>query len=200
MLLLLPFAIVLEVLVPGPVVAATQIGIRGGWSHASRDVFPGSGDLGGSGLYGFTGSIGLLPMLDVEFAYERYTNDFSFDSAHFEDTLFGGKGSYEDQAYLVTGKLHLPFLAAPFGLYAGGGGSLHHINFHVTAADDSFDDIADQLGDERNEWEWHIVAGSSFRIPVLPVAAYAEYRFQNVSGNGAPRYHSIYGGLNLVFE
>ncbi len=128
LLLLVLFA----VWVPGAY-AATQLGIRGGYAHASGDLFKGSGALGGDGIYGFAASIGLLTAVDLEFAYERYTTDFTFDSAAAEDVFFGGKGTYKDQAYLLTAKIHIPLIGAPLGLYGGGGGSLHKIDLSVHA-------------------------------------------------------------------
>jgi hypothetical protein len=184
--------------------AATQLGVRGGYSHAAGDLFQGSGGLGGDGIYGFVASIGLLPALDLEFAYERYTKKFSFDRAAAEDVFFGGKGTYKDQAYLLTGKIHLPLVGAPFGLYGGAGGSLHRIDLHVNAdagSDESVDGyIHSQIDGARNEWEWHLVGGLQLKLPVLPLLAYAEYRYQDLSGKHNPSYSSIYGGLNLYLN
>ena len=73
--------------------AATQIGVRGGWSHASGNIFEGSGNVGGGGIYGVVVSMGLFPAVDVEFAYERYTNDFDFEKAAYQDVFFGGEGT-----------------------------------------------------------------------------------------------------------
>lgn len=184
--------------------AATQLGVRGGYSHAAGDLFSGSGGLGGDGIYGFVASIGLVSNFDLEFAYERYTKEFSFDHAAAEDVFFGGKGTYEDQAYLLTGKIHLPLVGGPLGLYGGGGGSLHRIDLDVDAdagSGESVDEyIEDQIDGARNEWEWHLVGGLQFRLPVLPLLAYGEYRYQDVTGKHNPSYSSIYAGLNLYLK
>jgi hypothetical protein len=184
--------------------AATQLGVRGGYSHAAGDLFTGSGGLGGDGIYGFVASIGLLPSLDLEFAYERYTKEFSFDHAAAEGVFFGGKGTYKDQAYLLTGKIHIPLVGAPFGLYGGGGGSLHRIDLKVhpdVGLGESVDDyIETRIDGARNEWEWHLVGGLQFKLPVLPLLVYAEYRYQDVTGKHNPSYSSIYGGLNLYLN
>jgi hypothetical protein len=182
-------------------IAAPQVGVRGGWAHATGDIFAGSGDLGGDGIYGFVASMGFLPMVDLEFAYERYTTDFTFSSAAYEDTFFGGKGTYKDQAYLFTGKFHIPLPGFPLGLYGGAGGGLHKIDMDVTPSggelDPSLDDYVNQLGEVQNEWEWHLVGGAQIKLGSLPLLAYAEYRYQDLSGSDTPSYSSIYAGLNL---
>lgn len=185
-------------------VAATQLGIRGGYAHATGDLFPGSGGLGGDGIYGYVASIGLLTAVDLEFAYERYTKEFSFDHAAASDVFFGGKGTYKDQAYLMTGKLHLPMAGGPLGLYGGGGGSLHKIDLKVEADDGSDPSVGDyiqsQLDDARNEWEWHLVGGVQLKLPGVPILGYAEYRYQDLAGKHNPSYSSIYAGVNLYLE
>ncbi len=98
--------------------AGVQLGVRGGYAHATGELFPGSGQLGGEGLYGVAMSVGLMPTVDIEVAWERYRKTFTFEEAAFEESFFGGDGSYEDQAYLVTGKIHLP-IGGIVGLYGG---------------------------------------------------------------------------------
>ncbi len=195
------FAILLccaPLLVPAAAPAATQLGLRGGWAHASGDLFPGSGSPGGGGLYGVVGSVGILPTIDLELAYERYTKDFKFSQEAYQGTFFNA--DYEDQAYLLTGKLHLPLIGAPFGFYGGGGASLHKIDLNVDSSNPSFQDYAQGVSDSRNEWEWHLVGGAQFKLPIVPLLAYAEYRYQDVTGKYGPSYSSIYGGLNLYLK
>jgi hypothetical protein len=185
-----------------PAAAATQVGVRGGWAHATGDVFQGSGGIGGDGVYGFIASVGLLPMIDLEFAYERYTTDFSFSDAAYNSVFFDGKGDFKDQAYLLTGKAHLPLIGGPFSFYGGGGGSLHRIDLKVHPDEGTPDslEIEDHFSDERNEWEWHLVGGVDFKLPILPLLVYAEYRYQDVTGKHNPSYSTVYGGLNLYLK
>lgn len=183
---------------PAASLGAIQLGLRGGYAHASGNLFAGSGNPGGGGLYGAVASVGLLPSIDLEFAYERYTKDFNFSQEANEGTFF--KADYEDQAYLLTGKLHLPLIGAPLGLFGGGGMSLHQIDLKVDTRDPSFADYVRGLSDTRNEWEWHLVGGAQLKLPVLPLVAYAEYRYQDVTGKYGPKYSSIYGGLNLYLK
>lgn len=190
------------ILIGGATVAsgATQIGLRGGWSDASGELFAGSGDPGGSGIYGVVVAVGLLPAIDLEFAYERYAKEFRFNQAAYEDTFFGGEADVDNQAYLLTGKLHVPLLGGPLGLYGGGGFSLHRLDLKVRSSDDSVGDYLDRVSGDRNEWEWHLVGGVQFKLPILPLLAYGEYRYQDVTGKDNPRYSSIYGGLNLFLR
>ena len=189
------FALCLSLVAAGGAAAAMQLGVRGGYAHATGDVFGGSGDLGGGGLYGVVASLELVSMLDLEFAYERYTKEFSFDDAVRDGKPFFGDAEYEDQAYLLTGKVHLiKLLPTPLGLYGGGGVSLHSIDLNV----DSGDELSvPDFGREENEFEWHIVIGTDLKLPVVPILAYAEYRYQNVTGGDTPKYSSVYAGVNL---
>jgi opacity protein-like surface antigen len=186
-------------LLAGGAGAAVQLGVRGGYAHAEGDLFPGSGNMGGNGLYGVAMAVDLMPAVGLEVAWERYQKDFHFDEASFENSFFGGSGSYEDQAYLVTGKLHLP-LGGLLGLYAGGGGALHRIDLSVESDDPNVQDYVDHLSDQNQDWEWHVLAGAQFSLPVLPLLLYGEYRFQNVTGDQDVRYNSVYAGLNLVLK
>jgi hypothetical protein len=181
-------------LVPHGVQGATQLGIRGGYSHATGDVFEGSGDVGGGGLYGVVASIGLFSMVDVEFAYERYTTDFELDAGVFEDVLLGDEVSYEDQAYIFTGLVNLSPGGNPLGFYGGGGFSIHEIRL------ENFEEIPDEIDPERSDWEWHLVGGVGLRLGSLPLRGYAEYRYQNVQGDDSPTYSSVYAGLNLFLD
>jgi hypothetical protein len=181
-------------LLPQGAWGATQLGIRGGYSHASGDVFQGSGDVGGGGLYGVVASIGMFSIVDVEFAYERYTTDFKLETDVFEDVFLGDEVSYEDQAYHFTGLLNLSTGASLLGLYGGGGFSIHEIRLK------NFDEIPDEIDPERSDWEWHLVGGVGLRLGDLPLRGYAEYRYQNVQGDDSPTYSSIYAGLNLYLD
>ncbi len=174
---------------------ALQIGVRGGYAKADGEIFDGSGSLGSGGLYGLVGSLPLLPMIDLEFAYERYTADFDFDRV-VQDQPFSTDAEYLDHSYLLTAKLSLVDPAGtPFGLYAGAGGSLHAIDLEL---DDDFD--LPGFDTDENEFAWHIVAGLDLRLPSLPMLLYAEYRFQELDIGDKPRFNSIYAGLNLVLE
>ena len=192
-MILLPL-LILMLLAPRGAWGATQIGVRGGYSHATGDVFEGSGDIGGGGLYGVIASIGLFAIIDLEFAYERYTTEFDLDEEAFEDVFVGEDATYEDQAYLFTGLLDLGPLLGPLSLHAGGGFSLHDIRLK------DIEQIPDQIDPDRSDWEWHLVGGASLRIPGLPLRGYAEYRYQNVQGDDNPTYSSIYAGINLYLD
>lgn len=194
------FLAVLVVCGASPAYGEVQIGLRGGWSHARGDLFTGSGDPGSAGIYGVALGCGILERLDLEVAYERYAKEFAFDHGVFESTLFHGRVDYENQAYLLTGKIELPLFLKPFGLYGGGGGSLHQIQVTVEPEDAGLSTIAEQLSEERNEWEWHLVGGLALRLPSTPLLTYAEYRYQDVSGTHGLSYASVYAGLNLVLE
>ncbi len=183
----------------GSAEAVVQLGARGGYAHAAGDLFPGSGQLGGSGLYGVVMSVGLMPTVDIEVAWERYRKEFTFEEAAFEDSFFGGDGNYEDQAYLVTGKLHLP-IGGILGLYGGGGGGLHRIDLSVKSDDPTVQEYLDQLNEIDRDWEWHAVAGAQIKLPSVPILIYGEYRFQNVTGGADVRYNSVYAGLNLFLK
>jgi hypothetical protein len=191
--------LVIILLVPVCGWGATQIGVRGGYSHASGDLFEGSGDIGGAGIYGVVVSMGLLPRIDVGFAYERYTSSFDFQRAAFQDAFFGGEAEYEDQAYVFTGTLNLGTPGSPLDLYGGGGFSLHEMNLKIKT-DDDVGDYLDRIGGDRSDWEWHLVGGLGLRLPSLPFRAYAEYRYSNVQGDDNPTYSSVYGGLNLYLD
>jgi len=198
------FVSVLVLAAPTSVPAATELGVRGGWANATGDVFAGSGNVGSSGIYGLVVSIGLFSSVDLEFAYERYTSDFSFKDALTDgQKAFNGDAEYEDQAYILTGKLNLPLLAAPFGLYVGGGFSLHELDLKVDSdeSDDSeIEEYLKQIGGDRSEWDWHAVGGLGWKLPALPLRAYAEYRYQNIQDDESPSYSSVYAGLNLYME
>lgn len=185
--------------VPAVSVAAVQVGARGGYAHARGDVFPGSGSLGGSGLYGFTFAFGVLPHIDLEMAWERYRKEFHFSEAEFEESFFAGRGKYEDQAYLLTGKIGLP-LATLLDLYVGGGGSLHHADLTIQSDGPTARAFVRKVNGIRDDWEWHAVIGTQLRIAKSPVLAYGELRFQDITGETDLRTNSVYAGLNLVFE
>ena len=186
---------------PAPGIAGGAVGVRGGWSHASGDVFDGSGDPGSGGIYGFTVALGIVPMLDAEFAYERYTSDFDFRAASLEDAFFGGKASYDDQAYLLTGKLHLPLIGGMtgLGLYGGAGINLHRIDLSVKSQDEDWEAYAERISGEDDQRGWHLVGGVQWKFPAFPLALYGEYRYQGIRGSDTPNYSSIYAGLNLCF-
>ncbi|MBD3161483.1 MAG: hypothetical protein GF346_04680 [Candidatus Eisenbacteria bacterium] len=179
---------------------AAEIGVRAGWLDANGEVFPGSGEIGDGGVYGFVLALGLVPEIDVEFAYERYRQEFSFERGIFEETFFEGEGEFEDQAYLFTAKLHLPLLTGPLDLYGGGGGSLHEIDLHVDSEEAGVEEIIDALSEERSEWAWHVVAGAGLRLPPLPVRFYGEVRFNDVAGENTPNTASVYAGVNLYLD
>jgi len=177
--------------------AALDIGVRGGYAHATGDVFEGSGDVGGGGLYGIVAGLGFTDALQLELAYEHYTKDFSFDEAVHGGTIFFGDGKYEDQAYLLTGKVQFfRLVPTPIGLYGGAGVSLHSLDITV----DSGEATVPDFGEKKNEFEWHLVAGAGLRVPGLPLRAYGEYRYQNITGSADIRFSSLYAGVNLVLE
>lgn len=184
----------------GPALGAAELGIRAGWLDARGEVFQGSGEIGGGGVYGLTLALGLVPRIDVEFAYERYRQEFSFERGVFQQTFFEGEGEYQDQAYLLTGKLRFPVLAGPFDLYAGGGASLHQIELDLESEEGGIEEVLEALGGDREEWAWHVVAGAGLRVPGLPLRLYAEARFNDVGDKETPNTASVYGGLNLYLE
>lgn len=187
------------VLTPHGARAATQIGVRGGYASVKGEVFPGSGDMGGGGLYGLTLTLGLVPKIDLEFAWERYQQDFSFSEAAFEETFFGGEGSYETQNLLLTGKLHLP-IGGLFGIYGGFGASLQRADLSVDSDDPSVQDYLDQIDGLSQEAAWNLSTGIQFKIPEVPLLIYGEYRYQDVTGGSDVRSSSAYAGLNLYWE
>ncbi len=44
------------------------------------------------------------------------------------------------------------------------------------------------------------MGGIQVKLPILPLLAYAEYRYQDVTGKHNPSYSSIYAGLNLYLN
>jgi hypothetical protein len=191
------------------VVGAAEIGLRYGKADLrGARLFPGSGDLGGTDLIGIQLVLDLLPLVDVEIAGEAYEEDFRFEQGRFEDILAHGTGTFKDTAILATAKLGLPVtLLVPGKLYVGLGLSAHFVDVDVTAtpvdtlgkarSPGSLEDAMRDVVGERTEVEWHGVLGAKFSIPVLPLSAFAEVRYQDVLDDRTPDLGSAYVGVNL---
>jgi hypothetical protein len=175
--------------------AAVQVGGRAGYYHSTGDVFKGSGNLGGNGLWGLAASVSILLPIDVEFAYERYTKDFSFNQG--TNIPIGGSAKYIDNAYLLTGKVKVPILGpvSPLWFHLGAGTGLHHIETNTDSPNQA---VRDAINQTQNQGEWHAVAGADIKLSSLLV--YGEYRFQDVTEKHGPRFNSIYAGVNLFFQ
>lgn len=188
-------SVVIMLLAAAPV-DALQIGVRGGYAKADGDLFDGSGPVGSGGLYGVAAVIPLLPRIDLELAYERYTSEFEPDRLLQEQPFVNG-AEFIDQSYLITAKLRLIDPAAsPLGIYGGGGASLHAIEVEFEGGDLEIPDF----DPDDEEFAWHAVAGIDVELPSLPFVLYAEYRFQDIQGDTKPRFNSVYAGVNLVLE
>lgn len=191
----------------GATVAAhggTELGIRYGRADLTgNDLFPGSGDLGGTPLFGLHAILDVLPLVDVELAGEAYDEDFSFNDGEFGDVVIDGTGNFKDTAILATGKVGLPVtLLGPGSVYGGLGVSAHLVDVEVTpdagsgVGEDVDAAIEDVVG-ERTEFEWHAVIGLSTGFPAVPVSAFVELRYQDVLDSKTPDLGSAYLGLNL---
>lgn len=170
--------------------ASIGLGVRGGYYHSTGDIFKGSGDLGGNGLWGVVGTIGMLPTVDFEFAYERYTKDFDTNE------IPARQGSFQDNAYLLTAKFRLPItpVISPLWFHAGVGAGLHDLK--ITGAIDQT--TQEVITETKSQGEWHAVAGAD--VKVAPFVFYGEYRFQDLTEKQGPRFHSVYAGLNLRIQ
>jgi hypothetical protein len=193
----------------GPALAKTEIGLRYGRGdlRGSR-LFPGSGDLGATPLIGIQAVFDFVPIIDLEVAGEAYDEDFRFEDGRFGDVVAAGTGNFQDTAILATGKLGIPLtLLGPGSIYAGLGLGAHFVDVDVNVdpeaegggglADGIEDAIRDVAG-ERTEVEWHAVLGVKTGIPVLPLIAFAEVRYQDVLDKGTPDLGSAYLGVNLI--
>lgn len=170
--------------------ASVQLGVRGGYYNSTGDIFEGSGNVGGNGLWGVTGAVSLLLPLEIEFAYERYTKDFDTNQ------IPSGSGTFRDNAYLLTGKLRLPITPpmSPIWFHAGAGVGLHHIETSG-GIDQRTNEI---ITEAKDQGEWHGVAGADVKLGSFHF--YGEYRFQDVTEKDGPRFHSVYAGVNLYLE
>jgi opacity protein-like surface antigen len=171
--------------------AAVQLGVRGGYYHSSGDVLEGRrGDVGGNGLWGVAGVVSMLPTLDLEFAYERYTNNLDTNEIPTSPSKF------KDGAYLLTGKLRMPIAPVTFPLWfhVGGGVGLHHLE-----ASGGIDAASHEIITEaKNQGEWHAVVGADVKLSSF--LFYGEYRYQDLTSRHGARFHSVYAGVNLYLE
>jgi len=183
---------------------ATEIGLRYGRADLrGNSLFPGSGDLGETPLIGLQVLLDILPFIDVELAGEAYDEDFRFKDGEFGDVITDGTGNFKDTAILATGKIGIPFtLLGPASVYGGLGLSAHFLDVKVDPADGVEGDIEDaiqKVTGERSEVEWHAVLGVKTGIPVLPLAAFLEVRYQDVLDSRTPDLGSAYLGVNFIF-
>lgn len=188
--------------------AGTEVGIRYGRADLRGNrLFPGSGDLGATPLIGLQVELDVLPIIRLELAGEAYDEDFRFEDGRFGDVITEGTGNFKDTALLATGKLGLPLtLLGPGSLYGGLGLSAHFIDVKVDATESNgllmdgekdLEDAIKEVAGERTEVEWHAVIGIRTGIPILPLSAFAEVRYQDVLDGGTPDLGSAYLGLNF---
>jgi hypothetical protein len=176
-----------------------QLGLRGGYAHTSGEVFSGSGDPGGSGLYGVVASLSPIPGLEAEFAYERTTTEFDFTGAAYEDAFFDGSADLEQQLYALTAKGHIPIAGPLVSLHVGAGVSSHRLDLAIDS-DADLGEAFDSIARDRDEWAWHAVAGLGVGLGSLPLRAYGEARYEDIGGTVTPTVSSVYAGLNFVFR
>ena len=186
-------------LLPRSAGAATQVGIRGGQARATGEVVRVGGEPGGMGFRGATLELGLLPLVGLEMAWERSRGDFGSRWSATDDDDHGGGGTYEDQSYLVTGKLHIP-IPGPIGVHGGVGGSLHRIEVRLHNDGAAGEEALGGLRDGDHDWEVHVVTGMSVQVPGAPLLVYGECRFPGVERLRELRYGSAYAGLNLRLD
>lgn len=196
---------VLAVVAAGAAQAGTEVGFRAGWSDMQGSVFRGSGDVGGVGLFGIQAAFPILPRVSLSLAGERRSESITFEDAGEPGAFFNGDAEWSDLALYAALRLRiLPVVAGPFGLYIGAGlGG----RFTETSIKPAVEEITDEIRDflRRNEEDrsaisWHGLAGISLRLPILPLSAFAETRFEDVGGDYTPKGYSVYGGLNLTLR
>jgi len=199
----------------GPARAGLQLGARAGYADLQGDVFRGSGDLSGTGLFGIQAIFSALPRVNLCLAGEAKNDKLTFSGAGDLSEQFNGKAEWRDLGLYASLHLHLiPIGVGPLGLYAGGGGGVHFTEMTLSDVTSStpksaagplgaagpVDDFIKQVEEKKSDFAWHLLAGTSFSLPVLPLAVFAEVRFEDVTGDFTPRGYSAYAGLNLSLD
>jgi hypothetical protein len=215
---LLPVALLLLLLVPESAQAKTSVGARIGWADVNDEVFEGSGDLGGTDLYGIQVTLSLLTLFELEVAGEYVNEDFSFD--FLEDV---GHGEYEDIALYAT--LRAPVFALPvlpIQIYAGGGLNVHWVDRTIEVPGqtlrlpgarsappghppgiaarllaDGIEETIEDVAGEDSEAGWHAVAGARLGFPGMAITIFAEGRYMDGFDEGLPASKAVYAGVSL---
>lgn len=187
--------------------AGTEVGIRYGRANLKGDIFPGSGDLGQTPLLGIQVVLDVLPIISLELAGEAYDEDFHFEDGDFDGVIADGTGNFKDTALLATGKIGFPLsLLGPGSIYGGLGLSAHFTDLEIDATENSGllrsgdKDLRDSVQDiagESTDVEWHAVVGIRTGIPVLPLSAFFELRYQDIMNGDLPDLTSGYLGVNF---
>ncbi len=192
----------LTAVLAGAAQAGTEVGFRVGYSDMKGGIFKGSGDVGGVALLGLQAVIPILPRMTLSVAGERRSETIRFEDVGDAGDLFHGEAEWSDLALFAALRLRiLPLIAGPFGVYAGAGlGG----RFTETSIKPMMDEITDGIRDfvrrneeDRSAFSWHGLVGASLKLPILPVTAFAESRFEKAEDSYTPRAFSVYGGVNL---
>jgi hypothetical protein len=201
-----------------PAEGKTSVGARIGWSDVNDEVFEGSGDLGGTDLYGLQVSLSLLSLFELEVAGEYVSEEFSFD---FVDDV--GQGEYEDitlYATLRAAVFALPVF--PIQIYGGGGLNVHWVDRNIDVpglslglpgagsalpgdqpgvaprlSADGIEETIEDVAGEDSEAGWHAVAGARLAFPNAAISVFAEGRYMDGFDEGLPASKSVYAGISL---
>ncbi len=193
----------LTAVVAGGAQAGTEVGFRAGYSDMKGGIFRGSGDVGGVALLGLQAVIPILPRVTLCVAGESRSETIRFEDVGEAGELFDGKAEWSDLSLFASVRLRLlPVIAGPFGVYAGAGlgGRFAETSIKplVDEVTEEIRDFVGRSGEDRSAFSWHGLVGASFKLPILPVSAFAESRFEKAEDSYTPRAFSVYGGLNLV--
>jgi hypothetical protein len=187
--------------------AGTEVGIRYGRANLKGDLFPGSGDIGQTPLLGLQVVLDVLPIISLELAGEAYDEDFRFEDGDLGGVVADGTGNFKDTALLATGKVGLPLtLLGPGSIYGGLGLSAHFVDLEIDATESSgllkngdkdLEDAVQDIAGESTDVEWHAVLGIRTAIPILPLSAFFELRYQDIMDGNLPDLTSGYLGVNF---
>ena len=121
------------------------------------------------------------------------------------DSLQSYQVTFHDLDLGATLKVNLPVGQVPVQPYIGGGGGAHFI---VSDADVLLQVVSQQTGGgvtidpyDKVHPEVHGVFGVSFQMPMMPLSAFAEYKYARTLGEeaGAGTISSVYVGANIGF-
>jgi hypothetical protein len=201
--------------------AGTELGVRAGYSDLKGSLFRGSDAAGGVPLFGVQAGFPLLPELSLWLSGEAKSNDVRFADVGSQGESYLGKTTWRDIS--LAAALHvnlLPSAAGLFSLYVGGGGGIHFVDLKVQqitssnppagksaapglraeAGSDPVGDFLRKLEKQRSDFSWHAVVGASRGLPLIPVNAFIEARFEDIQGDFSPHGYSVYAGLNLDLD
>lgn len=204
-----------------PAAAGVAFGVRGGYANVDGDAFVGSGKIGGTPLVGLQAILPLVPLVSLVVAGEQRTKSLDFANATFGDIHARGRAKWTDQALFAAARIRAPGVT---GVYGGAGVGMHRQKADLSgvveltvvpkadlervgrvggarrsgaaSAGSPLDDAISRAEKEATDLSWHAFAGVEFGIPVVPIAAFAEGRIDDIQGS-APHSIAAYAGINL---